>query len=350
MPLVIAKYDGEIERLAAAQTGDERAFEELTQPLQRELHVHCYRMLGTLDDADDALQETFIRAWRHLNRFEPRAPFRAWLYQIATNACLTMLARRARRREVALMAPEDGREDTSPREGEPVHLQPYPDHLFEELSSHLPGPEATIERREGIELAFVAAVQFLPPRQRAALLLRDVIGYSAAEVAPILETSIAGINSALQRARVTLEQARANSRVTRAHIPPSATTEKALVDRLVTAWHDADVPSIVAILTEDALFSMPPLPEHFVGRDAIAAFLATGPAQGRLDRFRLVPTRANHQPALAAYWRDADEGAFHAHGIVVIAITGEEIASLTRFGDPALFAHFGLPMTVDGES
>jgi RNA polymerase sigma-70 factor (TIGR02960 family) len=342
--------DDETKHLIVAQGGDERAFEALTQPLRRELHLHCYRMLGTLDDADDALQETLMRAWRNLDRFEPRAPFRAWLYRIATNVCLTTLARRTRRGEIALTDLSNERERAPWREDEPLNLHPYPDDLIDELAQAIPGPETTVVQRESVELAFVAAVQLLPPRQRATLLLRDVIGYPAAEVAAMLETSLAGVNSALQRARATLAQAQTFSPVTRPHTPPSSETEQALVQRLVAAWQAVDVPGIVAILTEDALFSMPPLPDHYVGREAIAAFLATGPAGGRLDRFRLVPTRANCQPALAAYWRDGDEGPFHAHGIIVIAFDKEAIASLTRFADPALFSHFGLPMTIDGHS
>ena len=337
----------ETARVAAARTGDEGAFRELTEPLRRELHVHCYRMLGSLDDADDALQEILLRAWRGLDQYEPRAPFRAWLYRIATNVCLTMLARRTSRGEITSLDRTDGRDFPSRQEGEPVHLQPYPDRLLDELTPAAPGPEATVEQRESVELAFVAAVQMLPPRQRATLLLRDVIGYTAAEVAPMLETSVAGVNSALQRARATLARESKSGKVTRHHSPAATATERALVDRLVAAWHAADVPAIVALLTEDALFSMPPLPQYFVGREAIAAFLATGPARGRLDRFRLVPTRANRQPALAAYWRNADEGTYHAHAILVIAIEGEAIAALTRFGDPALFVRFGLPMTLD---
>jgi RNA polymerase sigma-70 factor (ECF subfamily) len=334
----------EIERLTAARSGDERAFEELTRPFQRELHTHCYRMLGSLDDADDALQETFLRAWRQLDRFEPRAPFRAWLYRIATNVCLTILARRARRGEVAATVPVDARRG----EGEPMQLDPYPDRLLDELAPVMMGPEATVELREGVELAFVAACQLLPPRQRAALLLRDVIGYSAAEVAAMLASSVASVNSALQRGRATLDRERSAAQVTRTHSPTDPTTEHALVRRLVDAWHAADVASLVAVLTEDALLTMPPRPERYVGRDAIGAFLGTVPGGGRLDRFRLVPTRANRQPALAAYYRDGDEGAYQAHAVIVLAIEGGAIASLTRFADPGLFARFGLPTTLAG--
>jgi RNA polymerase sigma-70 factor (TIGR02960 family) len=337
----------ELALLEAAQGGDTRAFEDLTQPLRRELHIHCYRMLGILSDADDALQDTLLRAWRQIAQFEPRAPFRAWLYRIATNVCLTMLERRTRRAEVPFAIDEDGYTNASPRAGEPMSLQPYPNRALNDLAGVTSGPEMAIEEAEGVELAFVAAVQHLPPRQRATLLLRDVLGYTAAEVASMLETTVASVNSALQRARATLAQERASGTIARPHVPPGKAIEQALVGRLVNAWQAADVPAIVAILTEDALFAMPPLPEHYVGRDAIAAFLTTGPAAGRLDCFRFLPTTANSQPALAAYWRHADDGPFHAHGLIVIAFDGEAIASLTRFGEPSLFARFGLPMTIE---
>jgi len=337
----------ELDRLAAARAGDERAFGELTLPLQRELHVHCYRMLGSLDDADDALQETLLRAWRQLDGFEPRAPFRAWLYRIATNVCLTMLARRARRGEVELTVLEEARSAAGRKESEPMHLDPYPDRLLDELAPIAPGPEATVVQQEGVELAFVAAVQLLPPGQRATLLLRDVIGYSAAEVAAILATTVAGVNSALQRARATLERERIAGRVTRTHSPAGTVNEQALVRRLADAWHATDVPSIVALLTEDALLTMPPLPDRYVGREAIGAFLATRPAAGRLDRFRLVPTRANRQPAVAAYLREGDDGVYRAYMVIVLAIEGDAIASLVRFRDPDLFERFGLPTTLD---
>jgi RNA polymerase sigma-70 factor (ECF subfamily) len=334
----------ENDRLVAARGGDETAFAELTRPLQPEIHVHCYRMLGSLDDADDALQETLIRAWRGLDRFEPRAPFRAWLYRIATNVCLTLLARRTSRNEVITTTPDGDRDDTG-KGGEPVHLDPYPDRLLDELAPISLGPEATIEQQESVELAFVAAVQLLPPRQRATLLLRDVIGYTASEVAGMLATSVAGVNSALQRARATLETERGAGRVARPHSCPAAADERALVRRLIDAWHAADVAAIVSVLTEDALLAMPPHPEHFVGREAIGAFFAAVPGGGRLDRFRLVPIRANRQPALAAYYRDSDSGPYYAHDIVVLSFEGNAISSFTRFGDAGYFPRFGLPPT-----
>ena len=331
----------EVELLAAARSGDGRAFEALTLPLRRELHVHCYRMLGSLDDVDDALQETLLRAWGGLGGFEPRAPFRAWLYRIATNVCLTMMNRRARRGEVSSEGLESDRGEAWMKEGEPVNLDPYPDRLLDELA-----PEAAAERQENVELAFVAAVQLLPPRQRATLLLRDIVGYTAAEVAEMLATSVAGANSALQRARTTLARGQASGRVTRVHARGDSRTEQMLVRHLVEAWQAADVPSIVEILTEDVLFTMPPQPTRYEGRDEIGAFLATVPGGGRLDLFRLVPTRANRQPAVAAYLQDGDGSPYRAHAVIVLAIQGEEISSLVRFADPDLFERFGLPMTL----
>jgi RNA polymerase sigma-70 factor (TIGR02960 family) len=330
----------EIELLAAARSGSERAFEELTLPHRRELHVHCYRMLGSLDDADDALQETLLRAWLGMSGFEPRAPFRAWLYRIATNVCLTMLERRTRRGEVSSEGLEGDRGEAWLKESEPMNLDPYPDRLLDEIA-----PDAA-ERQQNVELAFVAAVQLLPPRQRAALLLRDVVGYTAAEVAEMLVTSVAGVNSALQRARATLARGRAVGQVTRAHARTSTVTEQTLVRHLVDAWQAADVPSIVEILTEDALFTMPPQPTRYEGRGEIGAFLAAVPGGGRLDRFRLVPTRANRQPAVAAYLRESD-GVYRAHAVIVLAIEGEGISSFVRFADPDLFGRFGLPATLD---
>jgi RNA polymerase sigma-70 factor (ECF subfamily) len=252
-----------------------------------------------------------------------------------------MLDRRTRRGEVSSEALEVQRGESSLKRGEPVNLDPYPDRLLDEIA-----PEAAAEQEESVEFAFVAAVQLLPPRQRAALLLRDVVGYSAAEVAEMLATSVAGANRALQRARATLARGQASGQVTRAHAHGDSRTEQALVRRLVDAWQAADVPSIVEILTEDALFTMPPEPTRYEGREEIGTFLAMVPGGGRLDRFRLVPTRANRQPALAAYLRDGDDGAFLAHAVIVLAIEGEGISSLVRFADPDLFVRFGLPMTL----
>ena len=334
----------EAAHLSAAQSGDESAFGDLTAPFRCELHVHCYRMLGSLEDADDAMQETLLRAWRQLEQFEPRAPFRAWLYRIATNVCLTMLTRQARRGEVVSSVLEAQNGPTR-KDEDAMRLDPYPDRLLDRVMPAVVDPETTVELHESVELAFVAAVQFLPPQQRAALLLRDVIGYSAAEVAEMLATTVAAANSALQRARATIDQRRSAGEVARVHAATGAANERALVRRLAEAWRAADVPSIIALLKEDALLTMPPQPVRYVGRETVGAFLATVPGGGHLERFRLVPTRANRQPAVAGYYREGDSGVFHAHAIMVLAIDGDAIASLTRFADADLFPRFGLSMT-----
>jgi RNA polymerase sigma-70 factor (ECF subfamily) len=334
--MTVRTGQSDLESLAAAKLGDESAFHALTAPFSRELHIHCYRMLGSLDDADDALQETLLRAWRQIGGFEPRAPFRAWLYRIATNVCLTALTRRSRR--------ERGRIER--KDEQDVRLDPYPDPWLMDIGRFEQGPEATIERAESVHLAFVASVQFLPAKQRAALLLRDVLGYSAVESAEMLGITVAASNSALQRARGTIERERADGKITWDHGRVSDETETLLVRRLVDAWQAVDVAGIVEILREDALLTMPPMPLRFSGREAIGRFLATGPGGGRLDRFRWIPTRANRQPAVAGYYREGDAGDFRAHAVMVIAIEEGQIASLVRFADERLFARFGLPMVV----
>ena len=301
--------------LEAARARDAQAFERVTAPVRRDLHLHCYRMLGSLEDADDALQDTLVRAWRGIDRFEPRAPLRVWLYRIATNVCLSALAQRGRRREES-------------------QLDPFPDRLLDEL-----GPEASALERESVELAFVAAVQVLPPRQRGVLLLRDVLGWSAKEVAELLETSVASVNSALQRARTTLEREREAGLLTKAHTAPESEVERQLVRRFVKAWEATDVDGLVRLLAEDALLTMPPLPLRVAGSAAIGEFLRTRPAGGQLHRFRLVETRANRRPAVALYL-DGD-----AHALMALALDGEKIAALTRFGEPELFPRFGLAMS-----
>ena len=322
--------------LAAAVSGDERAFEQLALPHRRALHLHCYRMLGSFHDADDALQETLVRAWRGLGRYEPRSPLAAWLQAIATNVCLTVIARRRRRREL----PAGGALAWS---DELNHLQPYPDVLLEEAAS--PGPEARYELRESVELAFVAAVQLLPPRQRAVLLLRDVLGWSAAETADALESSVAGVNSALQRARATLERARELG--TPPHEPPRAGREATVLRRFMAAWDAVDIDGLVRLLADDALMTMPPVPTYLRGAEEIGRFFATVPAEGRLDEIRLVLTRANAQPALAAYVRDPDDGVHRAYGVMVFALRGESIAGIVGFADPSLFETLRLPPEAD---
>ncbi len=326
--------------VAAARAGDEGAFRRLTEPYRRELHVHCYRMLGSLHDAEDAFQETLLRAWRHLAGFEPRSSIRAWLYRIATNVCLSAAARR--RPEQAPVAHE-----LTTAEGEAITLAPYPDALLDELPSSGADPEARYDLDESIQLAFLAAVQLLPPRQRAVLLLRDVLGFAAAEVAALTDASTASVNSALQRARATLEQRRAEGRLDLTRTPSPDDVERSLVRRYIEAWQSVDIDGLVALLREDAVMTMPPEPLLFRGRQAIGDFFATVPAGGALDQIRLLPTRANRQPALAAYLLDRETGVHRGYGLMVLSLDGDAIAEITGFADPTLFPLFGLPAELD---
>jgi RNA polymerase sigma-70 factor (ECF subfamily) len=289
---------------------DDRAFALLIEPHKRALHLHCYRMLGSLHDADDALQETMLRAWRSSDRYEPRAQLTTWLHTIATNVCLTAIARRRAR-------PAELTEDLE-------HLQPYPDRLLEDLVA-----------RETVELAFITAIQLLPPKQRAVLILRDVLGWSAKEVAEALDDSVAAVTSALQRARVTLEGGRRHGRAAGAR-------ERALVKRFMTAWDAVDIDGLVALLTEDALMTMPPERVRISGAQAIGNFFGSVPHAGRLDEIRLLPTSANLQPALAAYSR-GDDGRYRPYGLMVLQIDNDLITGIFGFPDPWLFEQSGLP-------
>jgi RNA polymerase sigma-70 factor (ECF subfamily) len=313
--------------IAAARTGDEEAFVRLTAPHRSVLHVHCYRLLGSLHDADDALQETLLRAWRGIGGFQPRAPLGAWLYRIATNVCLRMLEQRNRHLRATVDA----------------HLEPYPERLLDELPSPERGPDAIVEAREAIGLAFVAAMQLLPPKQRAVLVLRDVLGWSAREVATALGDSPAAVNSALQRARERLERERSEQSLARSHHPTHDRAEAEAMRKFQDAWDAVDIDGIVALLADDALLTMPPEGARIAGAEAIGAFFATQPLQGRLDRIRLLPARANGQPALAAYADDHGEGRFDAYGLMVFAIDGEQIVGITGFPrQQQLFARLGL--------
>ncbi len=313
--------------LVAARRGDEQAFVRLTAPYRRALHRHCYRMLGSLDDADDAVQEVLLRAWRALDRYEPQAPLRAWLYRIATNVCLTAAERRAR-----------------DRAGIDVFLQPYPDALLDEIPASDAAPEMIVEEREGIGLALVAAMQVLPPKQRAVLVLREALGWSAREVAAVLEDSVPAVNSALQRAREGLARERADGGLVRAHASPGGEAESRVMRRFVEAWEAVDVQALVSLLSDDALLTMPPEPMRLVGREAIAEFFSTVPAAGRLEQIRLMATAANRQPALAAFWAEEPGEPFRAYGVMVFALEGEAIVGITGFaGYPQLLPALGLP-------
>jgi RNA polymerase sigma-70 factor (ECF subfamily) len=325
----VARDLTEIGLIGAARAGDEEAFVRLTAHHRAALHAHCYRLLGSLHDADDAMQETLLRAWRGLDGFEPRAPLVAWLYRIATNVSLRMLEQRKRASAVD------------------AHLEPYPEKLIAELPSAEVGPEAVVESREAIGLAFVAAVQLLPPKQRAVLVLRDVLGWSAREVAGLLDDSVAAVNSALQRARARLEREQAERSLARAHSPTDSRSEALLMRRFQDAWDAVDVDGIVALLAGDALMTMPPEGIRICGAVEIGSFFATVPLEGRLDRIRLRLGSANGQPTLAAYAEDPASGRFGAYGIMVFAIDGDRITGITGFPQPALFTRLGFPVEVD---
>jgi RNA polymerase sigma-70 factor (TIGR02960 family) len=327
--------------LERAQAGDDWAFGELTGPYRGELQLHCYRILGSVQDAEDVLQETMLAAWRGLGRYEERASLRTWLYRIATNRCLNALRASERRpRTVPAGPPFVTAEPT--RRGEPLWLQPYPDVLLDGLPDLATGPEARYEAKETIALAFVAAIQHLPPRQRAVLVLRDVLGFRSPEVADMLETSEASVNSALQRARATMESRLPGPDRERAPLPRSA-RERDLADRFATAFSADDIDGLVALLTADAWFTMPPVTLEYQGPDAIAGFLRDVSVwrNGRLDR--LVPTRANGQPAYGCYRQDAHASVFRAHGMIALTMEGDRLSAVTRFVDNSVLPYFGLP-------
>lgn len=320
---------------ARARTGDGDSFRELTEPYRRELLVHCYRMLGSFQDAEDMLQETLLAAWRGFASFEERASLRTWLYRIATNRCLNARRAAGRRPPSAWDVP-----GVTPREpsrlGEVVWLQPFPDALLEGVVDAQPGPEARYAQTEAISLAFVTALQLLPPRQVAVLVLRDVLGFRADEVAGMLDSTVDSVKSALKRARAGVQQGRPGT----AGQPSSAS--ESVVARFVDAWESADVGALVTLLTDDVFVSMPPMPFEYVGRDLVAGFCADIFGAGR--RFDLVPTRANGQPAFGAYLR-APGGVRHGTGVYVLTLAGDRISAMTRF-DNSVLPSFGLPRSL----
>ena len=327
--------------ISKAQAGDGEAFRELTEPHRRELQVHCYRMLGSFADAEDALQDTLLAAWQGLAGFEGRASLRTWLYRIATNRCLN--ARRSSSRRPAKAWDVPGMEPPEPtRLGEIVWLEPYPDTLLEGAVDLPPGPEARYEQTESISLAFVTALQVLPPRQLAVLILRDVLGYHADEVAGLLDATTESVNSALKRARASLQH----------RLPPAAgrepapacgsPAEEAIVAKFVSAYESADLGTLIALLTDDVFMSMPPMPLEYQGKDAVARCCALLFGTGR--RIDLVPTRANGQPAFGSYVH-ATDGIRHGTGLFVLTLSGDRICALTRFENSVL-PWFGLPRSL----
>jgi RNA polymerase sigma-70 factor (TIGR02960 family) len=320
-----------------AQAGDPDAFAELVEGHRRELELHCYRVLGSAQDAEDTVQETFLAAWQHIARFEVRSSVRTWLYRIATNRCLDALrsARRHQPREVTVpIGPYPEPNATSAV----IWLEPYPDLLLEGIGDAVPGPEARVEAREAISLAFVAALQLLPPRQRAVLVLRDVLGFRAKEVAAMLDTSEESISSALKHARANLQ-----TRFPPPGAPPpvpNSRAERAVVENLATAYEAGDVAALLALLTDDAVITAPLADGAYVGPAAGARVFGAIFAQDRA--YRLISTRANGQPAFGIYVRDPATGVFHANGMLTIALAGDRIRAITRF-DNSVIAKFGLP-------
>jgi RNA polymerase sigma-70 factor (ECF subfamily) len=349
--------------VAAAKAGDQAAFATLVEDYRPELQVHCYRMLGSFEDSEDLVQETFLRAWRKRASVSShaRSSFRAWLYSIATNACLDALQRKPRRLLPSQLGP-------APEEPLPVlppadlpWLQPYPDRLLEGIAPSDEEPDAVVVARETIEIAFLAALQVLPPRQRAALILRDVLGWSAKETASLLEASVASVNSALQRGRATLKQHLPERRLDWSPSPEASDDERAVLRRFMDALERADPAAMIELLREDARATMPPIPTWHDGREAIATAVAqsaTPDSPDYMGRWRLVATRANMQPAAAAYLQRPGEAEYRAFALDVLRVEGGKIAEITSFIQPGadagefhidfgwdLFGAFGLPRT-----
>jgi RNA polymerase sigma-70 factor (TIGR02960 family) len=327
--------------MSRARAGDGDAFRELTEPHRRELQVHCYRMLGSFADAEDAFQDTLLAAWQGFGGFEERASLRTWLYKIATNKCVD--ARRAASRRPAKEWDVPHVEPPEPtRLGEVVWLEPYPDALLEGVADVPLGPEARYEQAESVSLAFVTALQALPSRQVAVLILRDVLGFHASEVAGMLDSTVESVTSALKRARATLQ--RPQPPVGGRRPPPASGSpaEDAIVAKFVRAWESADLDALVALLTDDVFISMPPMPFEYEGRDLAARFCGSLFAAGR--RFDLVPVRANGQPAFGAYLR-APNGISHGMGLYVLTLTGDRICAMTRF-EKTVLPWFGLPRSL----
>src|SRR5215467_8269158 len=329
--------------LDRARAGDGEAFRELVAPYQRELQVHCYRMLGSAQDAEDALQEALLSAWQGLAGYEGRASLRTWLYRVATSRCLDALRSASRHGPVSATMPDADPPDPT-RLGEVLWLEPYPDVLLEGLADKAPGPEARYQAREAISLAFITALQLLPPRQRAALVLRDVLGFRARETARILNTSEESVTSALKRARAGLQRLRPASAQQEPPPPLGSAAEKKVVEQLTRAFEAADVAGIIALLTDDAWLTMPPLPLEYQGRELAGRFLtATAFRPGWTAR--LIATRANGQPGFGFYVRDPQSGAAHTVGLLVLTLSGTRISAMTRF-DRGVLPRFGLPLTL----
>jgi RNA polymerase sigma-70 factor (TIGR02960 family) len=330
--------------ITRARAGDGDAFRELTEPYRRELQVHCYRMLGSFQDAEDAIQDALLAAWQGLGRFEGRASIRTWLYRIATNRCLNAL-RSAKRRPAKEWDIPEVEPPEPTRLGEVLWLEPFPDALLEGAIDAPLGPEARYEQSEAISLAFVTALQVLPARQRAVLILRDVLGYHANEVADMLDSSVESVTSALKRARASLQRRLPPTGEREPPPAPDSPAEQALVAKFVSAYQSGDVDALVTLLTDDVSISMPPIPLEYQGRDLVGRFYAGLIRQGRtLD---LVATRANGQLAFGAYLRVPTGGIRHGTGLLVLTLNGDRICAVTRF-ESGVLPWFGLPRSLPG--
>jgi RNA polymerase sigma-70 factor (ECF subfamily) len=327
--------------IGRAKAGDADAFQELIEPYRRELLVHCYRMLGSFQDAEDALQDSLLTAWQGLRGFEGRASLRTWLYRIVTNRCINARRSASRRPAREWDMPEVAPPEPT-RLGELVWLQPFPDALLEEAIDVPLGPEARYEQTEAISLAFVTALQVLPPRQLAVLILRDVLGFHANEVADMVDSSVESVNSALKRARASLQRRLPPTDEREPAPAPDSPSEQALVAAFVRAYESGDLDALVALLTDDIHVSMPPIPLEYQGRDVVARLFASIFRSGR--RVDLVPTRANGQPAFGAYLR-ASTGIRHGVGLFVLTLAGDRICVFTRF-DNSVLPWFGLPRSL----
>jgi RNA polymerase sigma-70 factor (ECF subfamily) len=331
--------------IVRAAAGDHDAFRELVEVHSHELQVHCYRILGSLQDAEDALQETLVSAWRNLGDFGQRSSLRTWLYQIATNRCLSMLRADSRRPRTATPIPDLTLPEPTGVSDAPPWLEPYPDVLLDNLVDQAPGPEARYETTEAISLAFITALQLLPPRQRAVLVLRDVLGYHAGEVAKMLDATQDSVQSALKRARATVDNYLADSG-SRPARQPDTTAERRLVAQLADALERADLQALVGLLAEDVRVSMPPAMLEYRGIDVARQFFAAATLRpGR--SYRVVPTRANGQPAVGMYMADPHTGVYRAYGLHVVTIADDRITAVTGF-HASVMPRFGLPRTLPG--
>jgi RNA polymerase sigma-70 factor (TIGR02960 family) len=329
--------------IGLAVQGDEDAFRALTDPHRQELLFHCYRILGSMQDAEDALQETMLAAWRGLGDFEGRASLRGWLYRIATNRSLDAL-RAGERRQPS--SPELSFSPPPPtRIVETTWLEPYPDDLLERIVDRSPGPEARYDSRESVELAFIEALQHLPPRQRAVLVLRDALGFRATEVAAMIDSTEGAVKSALKRARATMNEL--DERPGRAPAPePNSPAERELVQRFSEAWVVGDIDLVLSLLTEDAWIRMPPAPLEYQGRATIRTFLISSERWREGRAHRLIPTRANTQPAFGCYRPSEHSPIAHSAGLMVLTLEGDKIAAITNFRDTSVLPRFGLPRTL----